>query len=473
MPFILDMDATSIAEKIKQGELSSFEVTETYINRLKKINPRVNCLVEDRFEEARLEAKTADDILRSSPIDAKGRLFGVPISMKESFHVAGMKTTAGLPNRKNLVETRDADAVASLKREGAIILGKTNTPVLCYCQETDNKLYGRTNNPWGLDRTTGGSSGGEGALIASGGAAVGLGSDIGGSIRFPSHFNGVIGFKTGNGQASLVGHFPFQTHPLKARMEGIGALAKSVRDARLINDIVAFKEPDKKDISQFTIVIPRQSLFYPVNPGTGRAITKVSTILSADFPVVDEQPPYLKESAELWQSLMAIGGSREMEEIAAGGKALYPLKEYCLERMFNSSDYHRYFTWVLVAARISNPGKRKLAQIERFLTQGDRALDDYFENRLLILPVYHRAAPPHGKVIDEIFSLTFSFKRYLPFVAFVNAWGLPALIIPVGVDDDGLPIGLQIISRTGNEDAIFQLGELLEQNVRGYKRSKI
>lgn len=147
MPFILDMDATSIAEKIKQGELSSFEVTETYINRLKKINPRVNCLVEDRFEEARLEAKTADDILRSSPIDAKGRLFGVPISMKESFHVAGMKTTAGLPNRKNLVETRDADAVASLKREGAIILGKTNTPVLCYCQETDNKLYGRTNNP--------------------------------------------------------------------------------------------------------------------------------------------------------------------------------------------------------------------------------------------------------------------------------------------------------------------------------------
>lgn len=470
---ILDMDATGLAEKIKQGELSSLEVTKTFINRLKEINPQINCLVEDRFEEACQEAQKADETLKDSHRDAKGRLFGVPISMKESFHVAGMKTTGGLPNRKHLVASEDADAVASLKREGAIIIGKTNTPVLCFCQETNNKLYGRTNNPWGLDRTAGGSSGGEGALIASGGAAVGLGSDIGGSIRFPSHFNGVIGFKTGNGQASHSGHFPLQTHPLKARMEGIGALAKSVRDARLINDIVALHGPDQKDISQFTVVVPRQNLLYPVNPATGRVVTTVSNILSADFPVVDEQPPGLKEAADLWQSIMSIDGGREMQKAAAGGKTFYPLKEYCRERCFNSSDFHRYFTWGLITARISKPGRRKIAQIEKSISEGDRIISEYLANRLLILPVYHRGAPPHGQVIDDIFSLSFSFRRFLPFVAFANAWGLPALTIPVGIDDDDLPIGLQIISRVGNEDALFQLGELLEQRVRGYKRSKI
>ena len=127
--------------------------------------------------------------------------------MKESFHVEGMRTTGGLLNRKESIQDADAEVVRKLRNEGAIILGKTNTPALCFCQETDNKLYGRTNNPWDLTRTAGGSSGGEGVLIAIGGAAVGLGSDIGGSIRLPSHFNGVVGFKSGNSQVSSVGVF--------------------------------------------------------------------------------------------------------------------------------------------------------------------------------------------------------------------------------------------------------------------------
>src|SRR5699024_8066190 len=128
-----------------------------------------------------------------------------------------------------------------LKKAGAIILGKTNTPSLCFCQETENKLYGRTNNPWDVTRTAGGSSGGEGALIAAGGAAAGIGSDIGGSIRFPSHFNGVVGFKPGKYQVSPNGHFPSENTPLQERMLGIGPMGKSVRDIALLYDVIADK----------------------------------------------------------------------------------------------------------------------------------------------------------------------------------------------------------------------------------------
>ena len=227
---ILEMDATLLAEKIRNREISSLEATETYIEHLQKINPVLNCLVEERFEQARSEAQEADRKLQAG--NAAGRLFGVPISMKDSFDVNGMRTTGGLVHRRDAIQDTDAEVVARLKKEGAIILGKTNTPVLCFYQETDSKLHGRCNNP-GCKPHPRGSSGGEGALIAAGGAAVGLGSDIGGSIRFPSHFNGVIGFRSGNRQVSDQGSYPHVGIDLQDRMLGIGALAKSVRDTGL------------------------------------------------------------------------------------------------------------------------------------------------------------------------------------------------------------------------------------------------
>src|SRR5699024_1719466 len=156
-------------------------------------------------------------------------LYGVPISIKESFDVIGMKTTGGIVHRKDIIMSKDADVVRQLKDAGAIILCKTNTPALCFCHETDNKLYGRTNNAWNEKKTAGGSSGGEGALIGVGGTPVGMSSDIGGSIRFPSHFNGVVGFKPGMYQVSADGHFPPDKIPIKARMSGIGPIGKSVR----------------------------------------------------------------------------------------------------------------------------------------------------------------------------------------------------------------------------------------------------
>lgn len=186
---LLRIDATTLAEKIKNQEITSTEAVRLYIEHIQKINPALNCFVQDRFEEALKEAKLADEKIRNG--ESVGKLHGVPITIKDAFDIKGLSTTGGLIHRRDLISDRDAEVVTRLKAEGAIFLGKTNTPVLCFCQETDNKLYGRTNNPWDVARTAGGSSGGEGSLIAAGGAAVGIGSDIGGSIRFPSHFNGV------------------------------------------------------------------------------------------------------------------------------------------------------------------------------------------------------------------------------------------------------------------------------------------
>lgn len=468
---LLDMDATEVSQKLRAGEISSLKATNSYIAHLEKVNPAINFLVEDRFAEARKEAHAADEKLSAN--QTPGRLLGVPISMKESFDVAGMRTTGGLPYRKDIIEKQDAEIVARLKQEGAIILGKTNTPVLCFCQETDNKLYGRSNNPWNTTRTVGGSSGGEGALIAVGGAAVGIGSDIGGSIRFPSHFNGVIGFKSGNKQVSQNGSFPHIGHTLQEQMLGIGAMAKSVRDARMINEILAFELPQPRSLESFTINILYNSLQYPVNPPTLQALASIKSYISRELKVIDEKPYGYNEAAVLWQIIMSIDGAKAVAQLAFGSKPVRPLREYLKEVFLNSSEIHRNMTRVLVTANMMKPSRSKLRRIEQTIANDYEKIADYLDKKLIIMPVYHIPAPPHGTVIKEVFSPFMTFKRYMPFIAYANTWGLPALIIPVAEDSSGLPIGIQIISKVGNEDAIFKLGEIIEQKFRGYKRKEL
>lgn len=469
---ILDLDANTLADQIRQGTITSLEATETYIEHLNRINPQINCIVEERYELARAEAKQCDELLAQNNNTIKGRLFGVPISMKEAFHVAGMKTTGGLLHRKNMIMHQDAAIVELLQNEGAVILGKTNTPTLCFCQETENKLFGRTNNPWDLSRTVGGSSGGEAALIASGGASVGVGSDIGGSIRFPAHFNGVIGFKSGAFQVKDDGAYPPFNHHLQMRMFGVGALSKSVRDARLINEIIASAQPIKRDLSDFSITIPINQLKYPVSAQTALMLKDVKAELENTHPVTDEQPPMFEHSALLWQLIMSIDGAPSVIEEASGQQPIKPLKHWLQEKISGNSEFHRYLTWALIGTRMFKPSKRQIKEVREQIQFGDPLIHDYLQNRLLILPVYHSPAQHHGQVYKEIFHISKSYLKYIPFVAYANTWGLPSLVIPVG-EEQGLPISIQIISSVGNEDAIFSLGEVIEAHFRGWRRASL
>jgi len=467
---ILDMDAGSLAAAIREGSLRSTEVTETCIRHLKRMNEKVNCLTQERFEEARQEAARADELVRSG--QAAGRLLGVPITIKDCFHVAGMRTTAGLRHRRNIVEQEDAEIVRLLKNEGAIILGKTNTPQLCFCQETDNKLHGRTNNPWNPERTAGGSSGGEGACIAAGGAAVGIGADIGGSIRFPSHCNGVVGFKSGNSQVPDRGNFPDVTIPEQSRMLGIGALAKSVADARLIHEIIAYRPPEKRDLSTFRIVFPGKAPAYPLGQATADALVQLRHGLEAEFTVEEETPPYYEESALIWQQIMSIDGARHIRRLMSEDGQRHPITEYVKEKLAGSSDIHAYLSWALIGANMFKPSSRRLDEIRDLLRQGDDKLNARLDRSILILPVYHSAAPKHGQLYKEIFSIRRTYLKYMPYVAYANVWGLPSLTVPVAEDGDGMPIGIQLISLNGNEDALFRLGERIEQQFRGYVRCR-
>jgi len=468
---ILDFDATKLAARIRSGETTSLQATDAYIERLQAHNPSVRCLVEERFADARQEAIACDDELRSGS-EPKGRLFGVPISMKEAFDVAGMRTTGGLMRRRNAIADQDAEAVAKLKQEGAIILGKTNTPTLCFCQETDNRLYGITNNPWDLDRTVGGSSGGEGALIALGGAAVGFGSDIGGSLRFPAHFNGVVSFKSGNRQVTEEGTYPPIYEDLQMRMLGIGAVSKSVRDAKLINEIVAHSKPESRSLSEYQITLPIDTLGYPISYATQSTLKDIKDELEHEgISATDEQPPMYREAALLWQLAMSIDGASNIKEAAVYGcDSFHPVKEWLKELFGRRSDWHRYLTWAIIGADLFKPSGKKLAEMQTQFRDGDAAVTDYLANRLLILPVYHTPARKHGEVYAELFSPRKTYLKYMPYIAYANTWGLPALTVPVA-EDRGLPIGIQIVGRIGSEDAIFQLGAMLEARFRGWKRA--
>ncbi|XP_041340591.1 fatty-acid amide hydrolase 2 isoform X4 [Pyrgilauda ruficollis] len=193
-------------------KVACIEVVEAYVERIKEVNPLINAVVKDRFEEALQEARQVDKLLSEGPADdcleEKFPLLGVPITVKEAFSLYGMPNTSGLVNRRNVIATSDATVVSRLKQAGAIPLGVTNCSELCMWYESSNRVYGRTNNPYDLQRIVGGSSGGEGCVLAAACSVVGVGSDIGGSIRMPAFFNGVFGHKPTTGVVPNDGQFP-------------------------------------------------------------------------------------------------------------------------------------------------------------------------------------------------------------------------------------------------------------------------
>lgn len=463
---LVAMDATSIASAIQNKQVTSKAAVSAYIAHILNVNPNINAMVEDRFDAAIHEANELDQMLTRGEV--KGPLHGVPISVKESLHVAEMKTTGGLEHRQDLISRVDAEVVGRLKNAGAIILGKTNTPALCFCQETENKLYGRTNNPWDTSRTAGGSSGGEGALLAVGGAAAGIGSDIGGSIRFPAHFNGIVGFKPGMFTISNDGHFPAVIHALQARMLTIGPMGKSVQDMRLFYQILSGISLDPKPLNRFRIEVLPSTIDYPLSEKTKHILNQVELFLEKTFSTKQSIPPYFRDSALIWQEIMSMEGSKLIEQEAYNNDRSSVYTSFFKEKLTQRTKVHPYLSWAIMGAKMFRPSRKRIREVESIIEQGDELLKTYLKNRLLIFPVYHSGALRHGQVFKEIFSIRKTFLQYMPYAAYANVWGLPALTIPVGTDENNMPISIQIMSSTGNEDALFRLGRLIEKKFRGY-----
>src|SRR6266849_10023807 len=216
-----------MASLVRSGGVSSLDLVEAHLAQIERRNPHLNAFTMVLADQARESARRADQGLKTGP------LHGVPLTIKDSFDVAGLPTRLGSYFAPEAPAAEDSAVVARLRRAGAIILGKTNTPEFLKSYETDNFLTGRTNNPWDVERTPGGASGGEAAAIASCCSPGGVGSDGGGSIRVPAHFCGIAGFKPTPGRISGVGHTPSLGHPA-GLVAAAGPMARTAQDLRLL-----------------------------------------------------------------------------------------------------------------------------------------------------------------------------------------------------------------------------------------------
>src|SRR4051794_31287007 len=243
-----------MAGLIRSRQLSPVELVQAHLKRIETVNPKINAYVQVDAERALAAGRHAEKaVLENKTL---GPLHGVPISIKSAIGVAGMRCEAGTKLRMGYVATQDAPLVARLRRAGAIILGMTNTPELLMAWETDNLLYGRTNNPWNLSRTAGGSSGGEAAAIAAYCSAAGVGSDGGGSIRVPAHFCGICGLKPTPGRIPSTGHFPNSVGPF-ALLGVVGPMARTVSDLQIMFEVMQGPADGDPSFAPVPLRVPR------------------------------------------------------------------------------------------------------------------------------------------------------------------------------------------------------------------------
>src|ERR1700691_1392686 len=323
------LPAHSMAELIRQKVLSPLELINAHLAQIEKLTPKLNAFVEVDAYRARQAAREAESAVMHGGLLAP--LHGVPISIKSSISVAGLRWEAGTRLRQGLVAAQDAPLVARLKNAGAIILGATNTPELLMAWETDNRLYGRTNNPWDLSRTAGGSSGGEAAAIAAGMSAGGVGSDGGGSIRVPAHFTGICGLKPTPGRIPSTGHFPVSAGPF-ASIGVVGPMARTVEDLKILFEVM--QGPDVGDTNFAPVLLRwptgdeakklRVGYFEDdgrtrVAPEIRAAVRTAAEVLhSAGFQVEHFRPEGLEEARQLWWKYFVVAGGMLLQPLFNG-----------------------------------------------------------------------------------------------------------------------------------------------------------
>ncbi|KAL3273273.1 hypothetical protein HHI36_014727 [Cryptolaemus montrouzieri] len=279
--------ASKIAFKIRTKKVKCVDVLESFIARIEQINPLLNCVVADRFEEAREEAKKVDELLNSGStsevvLSRDKPFLGVPFTTKDCIAVKGMINTSGLVSRKNIIAVEDAPAITCLKNAGAIPIALTNIPECCMWWDTDNNVHGRCRNPYDTNRIVGGSSGGEGCIQASAGSAFGLGSDIGGSIRMPAFFNGIFGHKPSPHIVSNDGQYPPSASANQESFLGVGPMCRHAEDLLPLLKVVAGKNASKLQLDE-DVRIADIDIFYQEDDQGSPIVSPVNREIKALF----------------------------------------------------------------------------------------------------------------------------------------------------------------------------------------------
>jgi fatty acid amide hydrolase 2 len=475
---VLDRSAVELAADLRARRLSPVELVDAHIARTTSVNPRLNAMVADRFEAARHEARVAETRLAAAgPDDDLPPFLGVPCSIKEYLGLRGMPQTGGFMSSRTRIAEADGTVVARIRAAGAIPLGITNGPEGGMWMETHNRVFGRTNNPWDLGRTAGGSSGGEGAIVAAAGSAFGLGSDVAGSIRFPAAFCGVVGHKPSGRLVPNTGHWPIGTGETGAILV-IGPMTRRVADVMPILRVIAGPDGHDPFVRESWLGDPAGVKLRDVDVFTlpGGAIVKVDDDMRAATEAAARAleargakrrkliSPRLKRSIELWAAFMGLAEDRTFGQRLVDADPEFYAPREVLKLMLGRSQYTLPTVALalseLVKPLLSARMKKQLALVAELRAELEAALGP---GGVLLHPPYTRVAPKHryalATPLDFICCALFSVLEF------------PVTQVPFGFERHGLPLGVQVVGARGNDHLTLAVAQALEDELGGWVRA--
>ena len=455
-----------MARQIRERKISALELVDLHLQKIERLNPKLNAFVQVDPERVRNGARRAQESVSRG--EGKGPLHGVPISVKSSVAVAGMRQEAGTRLRAGHVAVQDAALVERLRRAGAIVLGTTNTPELLMAWETDNRLYGRTNSPWDVTCTPGGSSGGEAAAIAAGMSACGVGSDGGGSIRVPAHFSGICGLKPTPGRIPSTGHFPESGGPF-AILGVVGPMARTVADLKVLFEVMQGPDdgdslaapvpllwPDEDAVNRLKIGYFEDDGRTPVTSEIRAAVQNAAEALRrAGFQIEPFRPVGLEEARVIWKKFF----------VKVGGMLIQPMFEGREDD--ESAILKQFLEWSaaepeLTAASLLDTWIRRDALRTEFLSQMRRY-------PILLCPAAAVPAFRHGERQWTIDGTAVQYLDAWSYTEWFNLLGNPAAVVPVSQTSAGLPIGVQIVGRPWEEESVLSVAAVLERECGAWK----
>ncbi len=474
----LSASGVALARAIRDRGVTSLAVVQAHVDRARLVNPALNAIVRDRYEAALCEAREADERTSSIHRDDLPPLHGVPCTIKEAFAFEGMPNSAGLWARRDVIATDDATVVKRMRSAGAIPLGVTNISELCMWFESQNKVWGRTSCAYDAARTAGGSSGGEGAIVGAGASPIGIGSDVGGSIRMPSFFNGVFGHKATGGIVPSTGSYP-PAHDAVQRFVTCGPIVRRAEDLMPVLRIVAGPDGIEENCTPCELGDPaavdmRSLVVFSVEKGPGAvqgvlidAQRRAADALAARGAKVERREIRgLSRSLDIWSAMLDEGrggGSRFRDLMAHGGDfapwlelAKFPLgrSQYTLPGLLLSVLEELPAKFASRTRRILALGKDLAAELADVL--GD--------NGVLLYPSFPRVAPRHRTPLLAPFQFAYT--------AIFNVMEMPSTQVPLGLDASGLPLGVQVVAPRRRDHLSIAVAMALETAMGGWVSPK-
>ena len=446
--------AMELAAAIRARQVSATEVLEAHLAQIKQHNPALNAIVILDTEGARTRAHQADAALGRGEV--WGPLHGVPFTLKDAHLTAGMRTTVGFPLLADYVPEEDSTVTARLRTAGGVLVGKTNVPMMLADYQSSNPVFGRTNNPWNVERTAGGSSGGAAAALAAGMTPIEIGTDLSSSIRIPAHFCGVFGLKPTENRIPLTGLFPNpRGTPRSIRlMSSIGPMARTIEDLVLLYQIIS--GPDGRD----TEVRPGPTVEVPQLDLKNLRIVTAPTF--PGFPVAADIRDAVEDLA------------RQLERFGAiVGEAILPELDFTQEL----SSAGELIGMMVGASQPDGEGQpTTLVHYLDALHRRDQSIfawERFFENcDALLCPASMITAFPHCEPGNplKVNGKDVNYRMVSAHGTLFNYSGHPAVVLPYKLDRDGLPIGLQLVCKRWDDSRLLAIAKAVSTVIGGFRR---